>query len=59
MDTLQAVKDVGFPIFIALLFYLDLRKVVKGNTKAIDNLTLQQHELTKAFREGEGRRMRA
>jgi len=54
MDTLQAVKDVGFPICIALLFYLDLRKVVKSNTRAIDNLTIQQHELTCALRKEKG-----
>lgn len=33
------VQSVGFPIVIALLFYLDLRKIIKCNTKAINELS--------------------
>lgn len=52
MDTVELIKSVGFPIFMALLFYLDLRKVVKANTRAINGLTDQQYQLFKTIKRG-------
>ena len=38
-DLIDIIQSVGFPIVIALLFYIDLRKVVKCNTQAINELS--------------------
>ncbi len=46
-ELIQFIQSVGFPIVIALLFYIDLRKVVNRNTNALDALAKQQAELTK------------
>ena len=48
------VQSVGFPIVIALLFYLDLRKVIKCNTRAIDGLTYQQKKLLEVLKSSRG-----
>ena len=45
-EVISLVQSVGFPIVIALLFYIDLRRVVKCNTRAIDGLACQQKTLT-------------
>lgn len=39
MDILEAIATVGFPIAAYLLLYLDLRKIVKENTKVLNHLT--------------------
>ena len=39
---------------IALLFYIDLRKVVNRNTSALDALAKQQGELTKILKHNHG-----
>lgn len=44
-EVVRLIQSVGFPIVIALLFYLDLRKVIKCNTRAIDGLAQQQKSL--------------
>ncbi len=49
-EIINFVQSVGFPIVIALLFYIDLRKVVRCNTKAINGLAKQQTELVKVLR---------
>ena len=38
-EAIEMVQSVGFPIVIALLFYIDLRKVIKCNTQAIRDLS--------------------
>lgn len=37
-EFIEIVQTVGFPILIALLLYIDLRKVIKSNTRAIQEL---------------------
>ena len=49
-ELINLIQSVGFPIFIALLFYLDLRQVVNKNTEAINSLTRQQGQLIKVLR---------
>ena len=49
-EIIELVQSVGFPIVIALLFYIDLRKVVNRNTNALDLLAEQQRELVKVLR---------
>ncbi len=49
-ETIELVQSVGFPIVIALLFYIDLRKVVRCNTKAINALVKQQARLVQVLR---------
>ncbi|MFC1525113.1 hypothetical protein ACFL5I_01860 [Planctomycetota bacterium] len=48
-EIIELVQSVGFPIVIALLFYIDLRKVVKCNTRALDGLAKQQKKLIELF----------
>jgi len=49
-EAINVIQSVGFPIFIALLFYIDLRKVVNSNTNALDVLAKQQGKLTKILK---------
>ena len=49
-EVINLIQSVGFPIFIALLFYIDLRQVVNRNTEAISSLTQQQGQLIKVLR---------
>lgn len=37
-EIIEVIQSVGFPIVIALLFYIDLRKVIRCNTQAIKEL---------------------
>ncbi len=48
-EAINVIQSVGFPIFIALLFYIDLRKVVNRNTNALDSLAEQQKKLIELF----------
>ncbi len=48
-EAINMIQSVGFPIFIALLFYIDLRKVVNRNTNALDSLAEQQKKLVEVF----------
>lgn len=38
-STINFITTVGFPIVAYLLLYMDLRKVVNGNTKTLERLT--------------------
>lgn len=52
MDTVEFIKSVGFPIFMVLLLYFDQRRVIKTNTKALEGLADQQHQLFKTLKRG-------
>jgi hypothetical protein len=51
-EIINFVQSVGFPIVIALLFYIDFRKVIKCNTQALDGLARQQEQLIKVLQKG-------
>ena len=53
-EVVGLIQSVGFPIVIALLFYLDLRKVINCNTRAIDGLTYQQKQLLEVLKNSRG-----
>lgn len=43
-EIIEFIQSVGFPIVIALLFYIDLRRVIKYNTQAIRELSNLIHK---------------
>ncbi len=50
-NIVDLIQSVGFPIVIALLFYIDLRKVVRCNTRVINALAKQQARLVQVLRQ--------
>ncbi len=50
-EIIEFIQATGFPIVIALLFYLDLRSIIKRNTKALFLLVNQQEQLFRHFKQ--------
>jgi len=50
-ETLKLLTTYGFPMVFCVLFYVDLRKIVKSNTCAIKDLMQTQLTLINHLRD--------